>query len=285
MFERSGQAVRSARDRAHLSTPPTFLRSPQPASGDALPKSDRVTSRTSLSLIHSITVVLGTLPIDFGPLRELSLPPPLALAVFVVSTPGPNSSISSRVYDLTPVAQLVNPRLFVVRGRQPKLDSIHFRPAIVKLARGERSATSRYWNRFEIAILHGASVNLWDLIDSRASQVRHESDPPLPPLRMMVDLVSAPEKQFAISEHADYFVGRSMLISGTASRGISLKVWVGSEGSKKALEEKMKASERNPTRPVEHADVEVISERARRFRDDLGLGAWKAMDWAVLDDV
>ena len=68
---------------------------------------------------------------------------------------------------------------------------------------------------------------------------------------------------------------------------VVLKVWVGSEGSKKVLEEKMKAPEQASSGPPagKHADVQVASDRVLRFREALALGVRKRMDWAVLDEV
>ena len=276
-------------DSSSLGDFPTLSsRTPQPASDITLSEIDRVTRFTSLSLVHSITVHLGYRCIDFGPLRELELPPPLAIAVFVVSTPGPNSSTSSQHYDLSLLAQLVSPRVFIVRGRQPKPDSIHFRPAIISVVLGQYSATAPYWDLLEVALLIGASVHHWDLVDSRQSEVRLDSSLTLPPLRMIVDLVSAPEEQFAISGHAASFVRRDGVISDSARKGINLKAWVRSAGSKKTLEEEMKRWELQiPFIPLKgkHADVQVVCDRIRRFRDDLALGANKGMDWAVLDEM
>ena len=109
----------------------------------------------------------------------------------------------------------------------------------------------------------------------------------MPPLRTIVDFVSAPDKQFDSSEHVKYFVRLDSVIARGLVHEIKLEAWVGSEASKRELEKRMKVAERGLIMPPEgqHADVIVVSDRIQRFKQNLALGARKEMDWAVLDEV
>ena len=73
------------------------------------------------------------------------MPPPLALPVFIVSVPGSESTLSSRIYNISALADLINPRTFIVHGREPELDIVAYRPSFVKLDDTELVAPTHHW--------------------------------------------------------------------------------------------------------------------------------------------
>lgn len=244
--------------------------------------------------MHSFTC-LGRGDLDVGFLdRCWPFPEPLAIAVFAVSLPTKVRIIGRpNVVDIREVLDLVNPRMFILRGRRAALRSpVPDLTANVNLG-GFSADSGPPWNRLETIVQSGAALVgpyaygyqgcLRDSIVALDGKSR---------LRVIYDFldVDADPSNKLRNTGLAFSMDHSIFYSNKADSPEEVRAWVGTDAIKVGL-----LASKPRVALAESADmtdrtvdliVDVPSDRLRRLRTDiLKGGISKRMDWGALEQL
>jgi hypothetical protein len=253
-------------------------------------KSDRVSSHTSLSLIHSLTLKLDNAYFNSDDLlnhassehsekegccvQREPMPSPIDIPVLAILVADMKTSASSKEIDLDYLAKLVHPDIFIAT-----FDTAgNLLPGTrAKAPRITLWVESPVWTHLRAAYVSGVWIHPMEFDGYKGSGNHPTVAYDL--VHLEKDDVDLPEVE---GEYHDSVCGGFAV--GWCRIDAVLQGWVSSVVIKTLLDEQVAQRRTSVNYKVERS-AKVAIERALRFRTEVAKGIHKGLDWGALEEM